>query len=156
MASRGADRFNVVDGIFALGHVVKTTGVLVENIKENLSTSLPEDLPMDLGRLPIAELLTSFLIENRERLEVIGTAAPGIIELLLEQLVGDDSQPVDISMDEAREWFEAMLERVIDQALGLIGNEDFDFFEFIKNFESIADVFIQEWLLPQFDRELGI
>ena len=155
MASKGADRFNVVDGIFALGDVAKTTGMLLGDIKERFSPSLPDALPSDLGGLPIADLFRSFLTENRDKSEVIGTAAPGIIEMLLAQLMGDESE-LDFPLDDAKEWFEGVLENVIDQAVGMIGNEDFDLFEFLKNFESIADVFIQEWLLPQFDRDLGI
>lgn len=155
VASQGADRFNLIDGVFALGDVAKTTGDLIDNIKESFSTRLPDGLPSDLNGLPITDLFRSFLNENREKLEVIGTAAPGIIEMLLAQLMGDEGE-FDLPLDDAKEWFEGILDNVIDQALGMIGNKDFDLFEFLKNFESIADVFIQEWLLSQFDRDLGV
>lgn len=151
-----ADKFNIVDAVFALGHVAKTTSTLIEAVKENLSERLPDEMSDGLANAAIPELLMVFLSENRERLEVIGSAAPGIIELLLEHLVGKDSD-FDLSDLVGEHGFEGILDSLVDQTLGMMNEgEAFDLPEFTKSFEGIIDVFIQEWLLPKFDRDLGI
>ncbi len=68
----------------------------------------------------------------------------------------DGLKPLDLPLEDVKVGLENILELAIDRSLGFIDNEDLDPVDILRTCEVLVEVFIQDWLIPQIDEELGI
>ncbi|GEM_PF-3560894 len=156
------DRVNIIDGIFALGHLAQSSSQIIGALNDHVSSKLaqPEE---DSGQeqTQFRDMFLDFLSENKHRFDALEKAGPLVLDWAFDQLFKvedpfDGLNPLDLPLDDVKAWFENILELAIDRSLGFMDNEDLDPVDMLRTFEVLVEVFIQDWLIPQIDKELGI